>query len=470
MDLRDFIKKCEEEGELKRIKAEVDWDLELSHISKLNEERSGPALLFENVKGYKSPVLTGAFGTVKRFAMALGKPTHLSMCDLTQEWMKLAIKDLIPVKEIKTGPILENVVEGKEINLFNFPVPKFYAQDGGRYIGTAVFMVLKDPETGGINLGTYRMQALDEKTTGVQILKGKRGDRIMKKYKKMGKKMPAAAVIGCDPLLFLAGAAMVAKASEYDVVGTLRGEPVEIIKSDLTGLPIPATAEIVLEGEIDPENLKPEGPFGEYTGYYTDELKKVIPKPALDIKRVLFRNNPILWATSVGRPVTDAHMLLAFTRNATLWTELEKMEIPGIKSVYTPPESAGRFWVIISVQQMYPGHSMQVATAAISTNTGSYGVKGVIVVDDDIKADDISRVLWALSVRYNPLRGTEMIKRGRSTPLDPSLDPDSKFITSRIIMDATFPFEWEEKPVEIKLSEDVLAKVKSRWKEYGFEE
>jgi 4-hydroxy-3-polyprenylbenzoate decarboxylase len=384
--------------------------------------------------------------------------------------MKLAIKELIPAKEIKTGPVLENVVEGKDINLFNFPVPKFYAQDGGRYIGTAVFMVLKDPETGGINLGTYRMQALDEKTTGVQILKGKRGDRIMKKYKKMGKKMPAAAVIGCDPLLFLAGAAMVAKASEYDVVGTLRGEPVEIIKSDLTGLPIPATAEIVLEGEIDPENLKPEGPFGEYTGYYTDELKKVIPKPALDVKRVLFRNNPILWATSVGRPVTDVHMLLAFTRNATLWTDLEKMEIPGIKSVYTPPESAGRFWVIISLQQMYPGHSMQAATAAISTSTGSYGVKGVIVVDDDIKADDISRVLWALSVRYNPLRGTEIIKRGRSTPLDPSLDPDSKFITSRIILDATIPFEWEEKPVEIKLSEDVLAKVKSRWREYGFEE
>jgi len=263
---------------------------------------------------------------------------------------------------------------------------------------------------------------------------------------------------------------MVAKASEYDIVGTLRGEPVEIIKSDLTGLPLPATAEIVLEGEIDPENLKPEGPFGEYTGYYTDELKKVIPKPALDIKRILYRNNPILWATSVGRPVTDAHMLLAFTRNATLWTELEKMEIPGIKSVYTPPESAGRFWVILSVQQMYPGHAMQAATAAISTNTGSYGVKGVIVVDDDIKADDISRVLWALSVRYNPLRGTELIKRGRSTPLDPSLDPNSKFITSRIIMDATLPYEWEEKPVEIKLSEEVMAKVKSRWKEYGLED
>ncbi|MBS4025946.1 MAG: phenylphosphate carboxylase subunit beta [Clostridia bacterium] len=469
MDLRDFIARCDEEGELKRITAEVDWDLEISHISKVNEEGGGPALLFENVKGYTTPVLTGAFGTAKRLSIAMGMTPGHSMCDLAKEWKDLTIKEVISAQEVNSGPIFENMDEGEAVNLSKFPVPRFYPLDGGRYIGTAVFLVVRDPETGEINLGTYRMQMLDDKRCGVQILPGKRGERILKKYKKLGKKMPAAAVIGCDPLLFMAGAAMQAGTSEFDICGSIRGVPSKIITSDYTGLPIPFDAEIVLEGEIDPENFQAEGPFGEYTGYYTDEIGKEIKKPCLEVKRVLHRNNPILWATSVGRPVTDVHMLLAFTRTATLWTDLERMQIPGLKSVYVPPESAGRFWAIASVEQRYAGHAAHVGNAIISTTTGSYGIKGVIVVDHDIKADDIGRVFWALSVRYDPMRSTELIKRGRSTPLDPALDPTgNKLITSRIIMDATIPYEWEEKPQEIALDEDTHAKVLSRWKEYGF--
>lgn len=468
MDLREFISRCEEIGELKRITAEVDWNLEISHISKLNEEKWGPALLFENVKGYSSPVLTGAFGTSRRLAIAMGMKAN-SMCELARQWMKMTIKEVIPAREVASGPILENVDNVDSVNLDKFPVPKFYPLDGGRYIGTAVSLIVRDPESGDVNIGTYRMQMLDNTRCGVQILPGKRGERILKKYKKMGKKMPAAAIIGGDPLLFMAGAAMIAGASEYDVVGSIRGVPAEYLISDYTGLPIPAAAEIVLEGEIDPENFQPEGPFGEYTGYYTDEIDKVIKKPCLEVKRVMHRNNALLWATSVGRPVTDIHMLLSFTRTATLWTDLEQMRIPGIKSVYIPPESAGRFWAIASVEQRYPGHANHVANAIISTTTGSYGIKGVIVVDDDIDADDIGRVLWALSVRYDPMRSTELIKRGRSTPLDPALDPDSnKLITSRILMDATIPYEWENKPKEIALDKDTMEKVKARWKEYGF--
>jgi phenylphosphate carboxylase beta subunit len=313
------------------------------------------------------------------------------------------------------------------------------------------------------------MGILDNKSIGVQILKGKKADRIMKKYAKLGKKMPACSIIGGDPLHIFASAATVAKAkSGYDVVGSLRGAPVEVVRSQLFGLPIPAAAEIVLEGEIDPTQLRNEGPFGEYTGYYTEELIKPIPKPALDIKRVYFRNNPILWETSVGRPVGDQHMLYAFARNASLWTDLRKMEIPGIQSVYTMPEASGRFWVVVSVKQMYPGHADQVGAAVIASNTGSYGIKGIIIVDDDIEADDLPRVWWALGTRYNPARGTQIINRGRSTPLDPALGADeNKFITSRIIMDATIPFEWKIKPTEIKLTESMLAKVKARWSEYG---
>lgn len=470
MDMREFIRKCEEMGELKRITAEVDWDLEISHISKLNEEKGGPALLFENVKGHNSPVLTGAFGSEKRLATILGMPTDLSMCDLAQRWMKTMLTEVIPPEEVATGPVLENIQEGDDVNLEKFPVPRFYPLDGGRYIGTTTFLIVRDPETGDVNLGTYRMQMLDGKRCGVQILPGKRGERIMKKYKKMGQKMPAIAVFGCDPLLMLAGSLMTSKASELEIAGSIRGEAVKYITSAVSGLPFPADAEIVVEGEIDPENFQPEGPFGEYTGYYSDEFHQVIKKPCLEVKRVLHRNNPILWASSVGRPVTDMHILLAFGRTATLWTDLENMRIPGIKSVYCPPESAGRFWAIVSVKQSYPGHSSQVGAAVLASTTGSYGTKGVIIVDDDIKADDWGRVMWALSTRYDPLRSTEIIKRGRSTVLDPALDPDStRKINSRIIMDATLPYEWgDRKPIEIKLDEAMAEKVRGRWKEYGF--
>jgi phenylphosphate carboxylase beta subunit len=469
MDLRGFISLCEKEGQLARIKAEVDWELEISHICKIAEEKSGPALLFENVKGYSSPVLTGAFATTQRLAMILGKDPKLSLVNLTKEWVNLSVKDVILAKEVKDGPIFENIVDGDKVDTFAFPSPKFYELDGGRYFGTAVFMVIQDPENGKVNLGTYRMGILDDKTVGVQILKGKTADRIMKKYAKQGKKMPACAIIGGDPLHIFASAATVSGAkSGYDVVSSLRGEPVETVKSQLFGLPIPAAAEIVLEGEIDPTKLRNEGPFGEYTGYYTEELIKQIPKPALDVKRVYYRNNPILWETSVGRPVGDQHMLYAFARNASLWMDLDKMQIPGIKSVYTLPEGSGRFIVVVSVQQMYPGHSDQVAAAVIASNTGTYGIKMIIIVDDDIEADDLPRVWWALGTRYNPARGTQIINRGRSTPLDPALaEDDNKFLTSRIILDATIPYDWKIKPTEIKLTESMMDKVKARWNEYG---
>ncbi len=470
MDLRDFVAQCEKVGQLKRVKAEVDWDLEISHVAKVVEEKSGPALLFEKVKGYTSPVLTGAFGTTQRLAVILGKDPNLSMVQLTKEWVNTAVKALTPAKEVKDGPIFENILEGDKIDTFAFPSPKFYELDGGRYFGTAVFMVIQDPETGDINLGTYRMGILDEKSVGVQILKGKKADRIMKKYGKAGKKMPACAIIGGDPLHIFAGAATIKAKSGYDVVSSLRGEPVEIVKGQVTGLPIPAAAEIVLEGEIDPTQLRNEGPFGEYTGYYTEELIKPIPKPALDVKRIYYRNNPILWETSVGRPVGDQHILYAFTRNASLWTDLTKMEIPGIKSVYTLPEGSGRFIVVVSVHQMYPGHADQVGAAVIASNTGTYGIKMVIIVDDDIDADDLPRVWWALGTRYNAARGTQIINRGRSTPLDPSIGADeNKFMMSRIILDATIPFDWKVKPTEIKLNEAMAAKVQSRWKEYGID-
>jgi 4-hydroxy-3-polyprenylbenzoate decarboxylase len=468
-DLRTHISKLEEHGELKRVKVQVDWELELSHVTVVNERNEGPALLFEDIKACPdTSILMSALANPRRMALTLGKPVDTSICQLAQEWAEMTFKELTRAEEVKDGPAMENVIEGGDVDLNIFPAPRFFPLDGGRYIGTTVSIVTRDPESGKINVGTQRMQLLDEKSIGIQFMPGKTGDKILGKYRKQKKKMPATVFIGCDPLIFLAGSAMIGGATVYDSVGCIRGEPVEILTSDLTGLPFPSNAEFVMEGEVDPENFRAEGPFGEYTGYYTEELRREIKKPWVSVKRIMHRNNPILMATSTGRPVTDIHIIISFMRTATLWTELKRMMMP-VKSVYMLPSSCGRFWAIVSITPRHAGDAQQVAAAVVASHTAGYGTKGIIIVDDDIEADNINDVLWALSVRYHPFRDTELIKRGRATTVDPSLTWDERLITSRIVMDATVPYEWEEKPVEIKLDEKMLEKVRQRWKEYGID-
>lgn len=465
-DMRDFIAACEEKGLLKRIKGEVDWDLELSHIAKLNEEQSGPALLFENVKGYDTPVITSVCTTVKRLAVIMGQPEDSSLSDLYAAWARLG-ENLLPPKEIDPAdaPCKQNKMMGDEVDLFKFPVPKFYPLDGGRFYGTAHFVITKDPDSGWVNLGTYRGQLLGKDKIGTQFIKGKHADIMLKKYQALGKPMPVASIVGCDPLLFILGAARVsAFVSEYDVAGALRGEAVEVVRGETVDLPIPAHAEIVVEGEVDAEKFMDEGPFGEYTGYYSGVGTD--PRNFIDVKCVTYRDNPIFWGTTVGRAVTDTHMTMALSYGANLWQQLLTMKIPGLKGVYCPPEGSGRFLAIISVKQMYPGHVDQVLTAAISTEMGAYGLKTVIVVDDDIDPWDIPRVMYALSFRFQPNR-CQIIKRGRSTPLDPSLPIDAREITGRLLMDATIPYEWKEKPIPIELDPEVVKRIKSRWSELG---
>lgn len=463
-DMRDFIAQAEKEGMLHRIKAEVDWDLELSHIAKLNEEEQGPALLFEKVKGYTSPVITSVCTTTQRLALIMGAPKESTLVDLMRLWVEKN-ETKIPPKLVDTGPCKENIMKGKDVDLFKFPAPKFYPLDGGRFFGTAHFVVSKDPETGWVNLGTYRCQLLDKNHLGTQFIKGKHADIMLKKYQAMKKPMPVCAVIGCDPLLFLMGAARVsAFESEYDLAGSIRGETIEVVKAETNDLPVPATAEIVVEGEVDAEKFMPEGPFGEYTGYYSGVGTD--PRNFIDVKCVTYRNNPIFWGTTVGRAVTDTHMTMALTYGATLWQQLVAMKIPGIKTVYCPPEGSGRMLAIISIKQMYPGHADQVLTAAISTEMGAYGLKTVIVVDEDIDPWDIPRVLYALSFRFQPNR-SQVITRGRSTPLDPSLPIGQRDITGRLLLDATIPYDWKEKPIPIELDPEMVKKVQARWSELG---
>lgn len=465
MDLRDYVELCEKEGELKRIKAEVDWDLEMSHIAKLNEEKGGPALLFENVKDYSSPVLSSACTTTSRLALIMDAPKNSSVVDLMRGWVERT-KQLVPPRFVKEAPCKENVLSGDQIDVLKvFPAPKVFPRDGGRFFGTTGYSITKDPETGWVNIGVYRLQALGKDVLGTQFIKGKHADQHLKKYQALGRPMPIAVGIGGDPLLFLVGAARLpAFDSEYDYAGALRNAPIEVTQGDTIDLPVPATAEVVIEGEVDPNEFLPEGPFGEYTGYYSGI--GTTPRNFIKIKRITHRNDPVFWFTTVGRAVTDTHMTLTLTYGATLWQELVAMRIPGIKAVYCPPEAAGRFIAIISMKQMYPGHVNQVGTAAISTEMGHYGLKTVIIVDEDIDPWDMPRVLYALAFRHQPSRD-QILDRGRSTPLDPSLPIESREITSRIIMDATIPYEWKEKPIPIELDPAVVEKVRGRWPELG---
>jgi 4-hydroxy-3-polyprenylbenzoate decarboxylase len=463
--MRDFIEQAESEGMLHRIKAEVDWDLELSHIAKLNEEEKGPALLFENVKGYDSPVITSVCTTTQRLAMIMGASRDSTLVDLMRLWVEKH-ETKIPPTLVDTGPCKENIMKGDDVDLFKFPVPKFYSLDGGRFFGTAHFVLTKDPDSGWVNLGTYRLQLLEKNILGTQFIKGKHSDIMLKRYQAMGKPMPVCAIVGCDPLLFLMGAGRVsAFESEYDLAGSIRGESIEVVKAETNDLPVPATAEIVVEGEVDADKFLDEGPFGEYTGYYSGVGSD--PRNFIDVKCVTYRTNPIFWGTTVGRAVTDTHMTMALTYGSTLWQQLVAMKIPGIKAVYCPPEGSGRMLSIISMKQMYPGHADQVLTAAISTEMGAYGLKTVIVVDEDIDPWDIPRVMWALSFRFQPNR-SQVIKRGRSTPLDPSLPINARDITGRLLLDATIPYDWKEKPIPIELDPDIVEKVKERWSELGF--
>jgi 4-hydroxy-3-polyprenylbenzoate decarboxylase len=461
--MRSFIAEGEKVGLVKRISAEVDWNLELSHIAKLNEEKCGPALLFENVKGYSTPVITSVCTTTQRLALIMGQPLDSSLVDLYVAWAEKAQKK-IPPRWVNEAPCKQNIMTGDEVDLFKFPVPKFYPLDGGRFFGTAHFIISKDPDSGWVNLGTYRSQLLDKKSLGTQFIKGKHADIMLKKYQAMGKPMPVASIVGCDPLLFILGASRLsAFVSEYDVAGAIRGEPVDVIRGETVDLPIPAWAEIVVEGEVDPTKFKDEGPFGEYTGYYSGVGTD--PRNFIDVKCVTYRDNPIMWGTTVGRAVTDTHMTMALSYGATLWQQLLDMKIPGLKAVYCPPEGSGRFLAIISIKQMYPGHVDQVLTAAISTEMGAYGLKTVIAVDEDIDPWDIPRVMYALSFRFQPNR-SQVIKRGRSTPLDPSLPIETREITGRLLLDATIPYEWKQKPIPIELDPEMVEHVKGRWAEF----
>jgi UbiD family decarboxylase len=467
-DLRDWLAKVNEMGELKHLEG-ADWNLEIGTISGLNiRKENGPALLFDNIKGYPKGfrVLTCSTHTRRRLEFTFNLPESASTMNLVEsmreklpEWER-TLKEF-PYEVVKTGPILENIRSGKDINLFEFPVPKWHERDGGRYIGTGDAVITRDPETGEVNLGTYRIMVHDERTTAMFISPGKHGRMHYEKYHALGKPCPVAMSFGHHPLIFRTAATEVPFGSEYPFIGAISGKPVKVIEEEITGLPIPAESEIVVVGWIPPGKTKMEGPFGEWTGYYASNER---PAPIVEVERIYFRNEPILVGSPPFRPPSETTLFIVVKGSAVLWNNLIKSGIPDIKGVWMS-EVGHQQLVIVSLKQRYPGHARQAALLACQNRPAAYHGRYVIVVDEDIDPSDIQQVLWAVCTRSDPEKDIEILRGLWSTPLDTTIrKPTNAYVNSRAIIDACKPYDWiTEFPEDLRIDAELEEKTRKKW-------
>lgn len=466
-DLREWLDRVDEMNELKVVEG-VEWDLELGAVTDLVAKNRGTrwAALFDKIKGYPDGyrVLTGILNSTRRLALTVGLPTSLDDLSFVEEWRQL-LKNLKPVppRVVDDGPVMENVHLGDDVNVLEFPAPRWHELDGGRYIGTGSATVTRDPDTGWINFGTYRVMVHDGKSLAFFVSPGKDGRIHRDKYFSRNEPCPVAVVIGEDPLVFLASIMPITHTkggfeSEYDWVGGVRGEPVEVIRLRETGLLVPANAEIVLEGVAYPNNFKTEGPFGEWTGYYASHHR---PEPVIDIKAVYHRNSPIICGAMPSRMPSDFTAAYEMVRAGQIWNELEAAGVPDIRGVACYQH---RFITVVSIKQRYPGHAKQAALLAAQCHAGVYLGRYVVVVDEDINPYNFDDVLWAMATRVDPRKDIETVTQCWSGPLDPVIPVEEKGFNSRAVIDATKPYSWIDRfPPSIVTEESLKKKVISKW-------
>ncbi len=340
-DLRGWIDEVEKLGELARING-ADWDVEIGAITELGHHRGekSKAILFDQIKGYPAGyrVLSNTLNTVKRIATTLHMDTNYTRLEFVKD-IKRHITEVSYIKPevVKDAPVMENVFEGKDIDMWKFPTPKWHELDGGRYIGTGSIDITVEPDEGWVNLGTYRVMIQNEDTLGFYISPG-------------GIEVPRGV-------------------SEYDWVGGLQGSPVPVIIGEYTGLPIPATSEIVVECEAIAGEEMNEGPFGEWTGYYASSMR---PEPTMKVKRLYHRNNPIILGAPPTRPPCEFNYMRCFMRSALIWQQMEAAGIPDIQGVWCHEAGGARLLTIVSIKQRYPGHAKQAGMVAAYCHAGGY--------------------------------------------------------------------------------------------------
>jgi 4-hydroxy-3-polyprenylbenzoate decarboxylase len=468
-DLREFIRAVEKIGE-SRVVEGADWDLEIGTIAELNYERQGPALVFDRIKGYPKGyrILANALDSIRRALLAVGLPVELDLDAALDAYdKKLASYRPLPPVEVRSGPVLENVFRGEEIDLWKFPTPRWHEKDGGRYLGTGCMVIMKDPDSGTIHFGCYRVMIHDKKTAGLYISPSHRGAIIRKKYWEKGQSAPVAIVFGMEPSLFLASAQYLGRRREmgkYELAGFVRGEPVEVVREVVTGLPIPATAEIVIAGTVPPPNVeaRDEGPFGEWTGYYASGTR---PEPVIRIEALYHRNEPIILGMP---PVKHYKGPSHFGLPSGGKNEIEKLRRAGVEDVLDVWHLAVPGVTVVQIHQRYPGHAMK--TALTVASGGHQQDRFFVVVDEDINPRDPEEVLWAIGTRCDPETSITVLKGCPSGPLNPRIPPEQKkrgdFTSSRAVINACKPYEWlKEFPTTNVASPELRTRVLEKWRE-----
>ncbi|MFH0914212.1 MAG: UbiD family decarboxylase [Chloroflexota bacterium] len=471
-DLREFIRQSEALGECQTIEG-ADWDLELGILSELKASAgNSPLLVFDSIKGYPPGyrVIANVFSTPKRIALAFGLPLGARGVELVRamrnKWPGGV--PLIPPVEVADGPVKENVQQGDEVDLFEFPTPKWHELDGGRYIGTGNTVIQRDPDEGWVNLGVYRVQIINKTTAAINIAPGQHGDLIQKKYWSRGLSCPAVVTCGQEPLLWAAAGLQIPwGVSEYHYAGGMKGEPLAVTRGITTDLPVPATAEIALEGEIVPPEVEtvPEGPFGEWTGYYAAGRRQ---KPAFRVKSVLYRNNPIIQGNPPSRLPSVWTLGRHIQKAAMLWTELDK-QLPGVVGVWMVEEAGMHSMPVISLKQQYVGHARQSAQVASGCSATGRDARFIIVVDDDIDPSDLGEVVWAVATRCDPETAIDTLRGCWATQSNPLLTKEDletgRLEQARAIVLACKPFHrLKDFAPSIKTTPKLLEETRNKWR------
>jgi UbiD family decarboxylase len=465
-DTREWLERIDRLGELRVVRG-VDWERGIGEVTELLDHTEGsPAVLFDEVPGYPAGrrVLVNANGTPKRQAVTLGLPASAANHQGLLDFWRKTLDGLTPVPpaEVNDGPVLENVLEGHAVDLGAFPAPVWHPGDGGRYIGTASLNVLRDRASGWVNLGTYRNQVFGRDTMGIYIGPGKHGRLISEGYLTRGERCPVVVVAGADPLLFMGACAegIPYGQSELDWCGGVRGAPVEIVKGRHTGLPIPAHAEIAIEGWIHPEERHLEGPYGEWTGYYASQAAET---PVIHVAAVYHRDDPILLGCPQGKPPHEDNRFLAYLKSALVEQQLRGAGVPKVTGVWLPPEAGNRLMVVVAIEQAYPGHATQAMLVAGQVGAAAYAGRLVVVVDSDVDVHDLDDVLWAMLTRVDPERDVTIVGRAWSGPLDTAVHPDRRTFNSRLLIDATRPWEWRSRFPAPVLTAEMSSAARDRW-------
>ena len=471
-DLRSWLARVDALGELQHVSG-AHWNLEIGAISEINYRRKpSAALLFDDVPGYPKGyrVLTGTLSNARRMALTLGLDPELDTIRLVQalrgkplQW-EAAAPQFEPTVCTK-GPILENVVSGADADLSTFPAPLWHEHDGGRYIGTGVAVVTSDPDTGRINLGAYRVMLQEGgRTATINAEIGKQGRAQYDRWFAKHGRAPVLMSFGHDPLLLMvAGTEVPNTISEYAYAGAMIGEKLDVVKGEVTGLPMPAAAEIVVEGWIRPDRVMHEGPFGEWTGYYSASLR---PVPAIDIERVYFRNDPIILGAPPGKPPNDYSYMRALLKSAMIQDELVKVGVRDVRAVWAHETGGGRLIIVVAIKQRFPGHSRQAGYIAAQCQAAAYMNRFVIVVDEDVDPMNLEEVMWAVSTRCDPAEDIEIMRKSWGSKVDPLVaDPSTPFM-SRALVDACRPYgQLASFPRVAQASPSLVRETVSKWKE-----